>query len=528
MSTQQNTDVLIIGAGPVGLFAANELHRYGLSCRIIDKKETISSQSKALGLHIRTLDVFKDCGFLDEILKEGLKIDGLLLKENDKTLVNASFSEIEANYHFLIDLPQNQTETIFYQALSNKGITVEWQKELIALTQDKEEVTAIVKTKEGDEQIKAKWLIAADGAHSKVRDCLNLPFIGNAYKETWWLADLSIEWQEPHNKLVIFASHKGPVACFPIAKNRYRIVMTASENKKEALQLSDIEDVFKQRTTVPFQLSNPIWLSQFGIAHRQIENYQHGRIFLAGDAAHIHSPIGGQGLNTGIQDIYNLIWKLALVDKKLSPESLLRSYQLERHPIAKAVLKKTDRMTKLVTLKNPLLISIRNFALKILSSIELLRKEILTEIAELKIAYAKSPIVSQIGENTGFKLGQYLPNFPIKNIKTEESIYIHELVQGTKHHLFIIEGSNLNLDTLLSLENIIKEKYKDLIEVHLILNKNKDRNFYSQFLDEQALMPSRFKIKQSTLLLVRPDKYIGLVQSSIDNQFSEYLKNIFL
>lgn len=315
--SQQNIDVLIVGAGPVGLFCANEVMRHGLTCRIIDKKTQLSEQSKALGIHIRTLNVLEDCGCIDEILQQGHKVEGVLFKSKGKTLVDASFASIDADRHYLIDLPQNQTEAILAHTLQAKGTPIEWETELTHVSQSPTEITATIRKPNNKiELVNANWLIACDGAHSTVRHQVQAEFKGAKYDQTWWLADLLIDWQISDKRMVVYITNQGPLACFPMGNKRYRLVLSAPPGEKPTdLTLEDIQQVFKERSSDPATLSHPIWLSQFSLHHRQIQQYRYDRMFFAGDAAHIHSPMGGQGLNTGIQDIYNLVWKLALVEK---------------------------------------------------------------------------------------------------------------------------------------------------------------------------------------------------------------------
>lgn len=335
-------DVLIVGAGPVGLFCANELSRQGLNCRLVDKKTTLSDKSKALALHIRTLDLIKDCGFLDEILLEGHQVDGIMFKSNGKELIHATFNALKVDRPYVIDLPQSKTEHILFQNLIKKGIQVEWETELTAVQQEHDFNLATLKHSDGrDEEVKASWIIACDGSHSTLRKLVKAEFVGSSYKQTWWLADVRIDWALPENKILLYVSEKGPAACFPMGDKRYRLVMTAPEKiMHQEPTMENIEQTFKARCSDNVLLSDPHWISQFGIDHKQIQNYRYGRIFFAGDSAHVHSPMGGQGMNTGLQDIYNLAWKLALVHKGLAKESLLDSYHKERHPIAAEVLKK--------------------------------------------------------------------------------------------------------------------------------------------------------------------------------------------
>jgi 2-polyprenyl-6-methoxyphenol hydroxylase-like FAD-dependent oxidoreductase len=517
-----NIDVLIVGAGPVGLFCANELLRHGLTCRIIDKKSHLSEQSKALGLHIRTLDVLEDCGLLDKIKQQGQKVDGALIKSNDKILVDANFSSLTCtDRHYLIDLPQNQTEEILYQSLLEKGGTVDWETELTHISQAPEEITATLKTGNFIQLYNANWLIACDGAHSTVRHLLNMEFKGAPYKQMWWLADVHIDWQVNEHRFAAYIDKNGPLACFPMGGKRWRIVMTATNESLEAPTLNDIAQVFKQRVSDNAVLYNPIWLSAFSIHHRQIQHYREDRVFFSGDAAHIHSPMGGQGLNTGLQDVYNLVWKLAMVIKKQARPKLLDTYHEERFPIGQDVLKKTDMMTRMILLKNPLAIRLRNLFIRFMASIPFIKNQLIKDIAELSISYNKSSIVHISGHNHSLKAGSYIPNFELIDAVSQKKQNSKTLTKGTLHHLFIFAGQKANkIPYAIQLAQALTQKYAHTIKVHLVLIEKTTSidPRISLLLDPNKEVHRQYKLKKTSLLLVRPDKYIGMVQTPINEK----------
>lgn len=518
MQTNHIVDVLVVGAGPVGLFCAHELHRHGLTCRIIDKKGGLSDKSKALGIHIRTLDVMEDCGLLKEILLQGHQVRGARLNSTGRQLVEVTFDQVGSDRHYLIDLPQNKTEAILNQHLSEKGIHVEWHSELLTIDQQPSSVEARIKNENGQhETVQAKWIIACDGAHSTMRHLVGEVFVGSAYEQNWWLADVYVDWDQPEDLMMIYISEKGPLACFPMGKQRYRVVMTAPPAFRGEPELADIAQEFKQRSQAKFSLSNPQWISQFSIHHRQIQQYRHQRVFFAGDAAHIHSPMGGQGLNTGIQDIYNLVWKLALVNKDLAQDALLDSYQAERFPVGKNVLKKTDMMTKMILLQNPILIRLRNNFIRLVTSIQWIKTALAKDLAELTISYAKSPIVINQATSCQFKAGQFVGHFTLINKQDGLGLSIQQITQGTLHHLFLFTGMNPPL-MLADMAVNLQKKVGKWLQIHLVTNDTIARklDFPAIFIDDNEKVHQQFAIEQPTALLVRPDKYIGLVQSPVN------------
>lgn len=510
-------DVLVVGAGPVGLFCANELVRHGLRCRIIDKKSDLSVHSKALGIHIRTLDVLQDCDLLEPFLTQGLKVHGARIQSGNQLLASLDFKHIDASRDYLVDLPQNQSETILYTALTHKGVAVEWQSELTAMTQYPTHVDARIRQADGAEQtIQAQWIIACDGAHSTLRHLLAAEFVGSEYPHHWWLADLHIDWSLADDRMIIYPSSQGPLACFPMGNKRYRLVLTAPSDAVMP-ELADIQQAFQQRTKSDAVLSDPVWISPFSIHHRQIQQYRHERVFFCGDAAHIHSPLGGQGLNTGIQDAYNLVWKLALVQKRKAPDRLLDTYHSERYPVGQNVLRKTDVMTRMLLIKNPLLIALRNQMLYWLASVPGIRKRIARDLAELNIRYQNSLIVKSIGKKTGFKAGEYAPAMLLKNLHDRTHLSLDEICKGTKHHLFLFVGKQDNVTKVNVKASVLSQKFTDVLAVHIVLLDTPSiyPDSLSIWIDINQAIHQQFALDEPTALLVRPDKYTGLVQSPV-------------
>lgn len=523
-------DVLVVGAGPVGLFCAYELKRYGLNCRLIDKKNSLSEQSKALGLHIRTLDLFTDVGLIDEVLAQGQRVTGVVFKSQGKTLMHTTFESIKANRHFLIDLPQNKTERILYEGLLAKGLNVEWQTTLHALSQHEEGVVATVVNEQGmQEEIHASWLIACDGAHSTVRHLSQLAFIGAGYPQQWWLADLLIDWALPDDKMMIYLSKEGPLACFPMGNKRYRLVLTAPASATKEPDLEAIRQAFAVRSSDKGCLTEPLWITTFSLHHRQIQHYRCQRVFFAGDAAHIHSPMGGQGLNTGLQDVYNLVWKLALVQNHQVSASLLDSYHAERFPVGKAVLVKTHVMTKMILWKNPLLIRLRNRLLSFMLSIPKIANTFARDVAELAISYAKSPIVNDLARDKRLRAGSYLVDFPLYALTdTTLPIPLSTVIQGRQHHLLLVASANhADFSTLVAIAQWIQADYASLIVPHLVvpLAMPVDKRYH--FAVWRYANDAPFGARELAILL-RPDKYIGLTLAPVTRQAIEgYLMRLF-
>lgn len=526
---QTHTDVLIVGAGPVGLFLANELLRHGLRCQIIDKKTGLSTHSKALGIHIRSLEMFADSGFIDKILQRGHAVKGMIFKHQQQDIAAITFEHTDAPYHHVIDLPQDETEAVLAEGLNQKDTAVLWQTELLRFEEHIDHIVATVQQPDQTEAtLTASWLVACDGAHSTVRHLLNLDFLGSPYQEHWWLADLHIDWDLANDHMMVYLDHDGPMALFPMAQQRYRLVMIAPADGPETPTLSDVQQLFAKKCPQPARLRDPLWINGFNLQHRQIQQYRHSRVFLAGDAAHIHSPLGGQGMNTGLQDAYNLAWKLALTQRGLATERLLDSYHAERYPVGHRVLHETDRMTKAFTLKNPVAIQLRNQLMKFLTSFEVVKDKLANNMAELLVQYPHSPIVEQHGHLT-VKTGQLLPYVHLQQPQGQTQ-HLFEVCQGTVHHLLLFSRtSNAEVHTAAShLYQEIQQRYPNLITVHWIGADQPQAWPGLHWLDPDHNAWHKIGAQGPCLLLTRPDQYLAYVQDSLDAKpLLDYLAKIF-
>ncbi|HKR07132.1 MAG TPA: FAD-dependent monooxygenase, partial [Bacteroidia bacterium] len=343
------TKVLIIGAGPTGLMMACQLSRFGIDFIIIDKNPGPSEKSKALAVQARSLEIYGQMGIADKAIEQGQKSKGANLVVKGKKIIRIPFGDIGRQfsaYPFLHILEQNKNEQLLIEYLGQKNISVTWNSELLNFSQRDKELKATIKTKNDQQEIMTDWMIGADGGKSAVRHLLNLEFSGDTYENIFYVADTKVEWDLGYNELIGYLSKKTLTAFFPMkGEKRFRLVGILPEQfqDEENVTFSDIQSVIKNSIETKIDFSDTKWFSVYRLHHRCVNHFREGRCFLAGDAAHIHSPAGGQGMNTGLQDAYNLAWKLALVIKKIAGEKLLDSYNAERLPLAKRLVKTTDR-----------------------------------------------------------------------------------------------------------------------------------------------------------------------------------------
>ena len=349
--------VLIVGAGPTGLTAALELSRLGIPVRIIDKQAAPPTTSRAVGVQARTLELLELRGLADEMVRLGNPGLAASFYGGGKRVFRLDFTRIDSRYHYLLFISQAETERILRTAVEKQGVRIERGVELVGLAQDvlshdPNPVRVVLRHADGRlEQAQAPWLISAEGAHSTVRATLDLPFEGKTRDEQYALGDLHIDGELAETDLHIFSSEHGFLGLFPMGNRRFRLMASnplSRPSKDTAPTLQELQAIYDQRSQVPARFRDMSWSSWFRINSRMVARLKVGRLLLGGDAAHIHSPAGAQGMNTGIQDMINLAWKLALVLKGQAPPALLDTYEQERLPVIRDVLAKTEGMTNVI------------------------------------------------------------------------------------------------------------------------------------------------------------------------------------
>jgi 2-polyprenyl-6-methoxyphenol hydroxylase-like FAD-dependent oxidoreductase len=398
--------VLIAGAGPVGLTLAAELARYGVSVRLIDKTAAGTDKSKALVVWSRTLELLDRAGCADAFIAAGQKVVAAnVVAGGDKEIGRIDLTDVDSPYPYALMLPQSETERLLEEHLGRLGLRVERSTELVdfaaadsALVDGGSGVTATVRRPDGtSETIDSDWLVGCDGAHSTVRHQRGMAFPGDTLDTEWVLADVHVTGlTTPESELALYWHEDGMLAFFPIGPGRYRIIADLGPPRTEHLQdptLAEIQALVERRGPAGIALTDPVWLSAFRINERKVEHYRDDKIFLAGDAAHIHSPAGGQGMNTGMQDAFNLAWKLALVGSgQAGPERLLASYSAERSPIGAQVVANTARLTTLATLRGHTVQAARNFIAGLVFGLAPVRRAMASAVTEISIGYPHSPL----------------------------------------------------------------------------------------------------------------------------------------
>lgn len=554
-------DALVVGAGPVGLVMASELRRHGLSCRIIDRADGPSIWSKAQVIHARTLECFQDMGVVDEILAHGRTVSGSRIATPElQAIARIELGGIDSPYPYFLSLSQRETELLLAKHLEQThDVRIERNVTLESYTQDADGVVAqLVHIDGSTEEVRVPWLLGCDGAHSVVRKTLGLPFEGSTYDQRIVQADVRVDF--PHavhdDEIAIFLGPQGMLAFFPLpGEHRYRM-LAFDPGDERPVEIDLFKALLADRGPKGAELSDPAWMVDFRIHCRLAARYRVGRAFLSGDAAHIHSPAGGQGMNMGIQDAYNLAWKLALVQRGKAKETILDSYEAERRPIAESVLRATDASTKglatVISLKSPIAMGIRNHLMNFVTSLDVVKGRAGRSLSQIEVGYPKSPIVGQdqvslwsvgvggsaehpglsdwIHFGDGPAPGTRVPDMPIGD-KT-----LFEVLRGPQHTLLCFDGVAATDEGYHRLAQIIvhaQNRLGDGLKAFVVVpTSTRPEGLAAEtpvLFDTEGEMHRRFGARSECLYLVRPDGYVAYrCQPADEHRFSAYLDRLFV
>jgi 2-polyprenyl-6-methoxyphenol hydroxylase-like FAD-dependent oxidoreductase len=534
-------DVLIVGAGPTGLTLAAQLHTFGLRTRLIDRLLDRTRESRALVVQARSLEILESLGLADTLVARGRTTARLQIHVDGHVAAEVRLGDIEAvdtQFPFLLFVSQAETEKVLDEYLTSVGITVEWGVELLNFQTDESGVTSAVRHGNGrEEHVRVRYLVGCDGAHSTVRRGVGIPFRGDAYPQHFVLGDVEIDGPLERDSIHSFATGQGFAIFFPLGRPRsWRMIgmetnvpsVADAEEGTSDLSLEELQLVADRSTCGQLRLYDPAWLTRFRLHHRLTAHYRAGRVFLAGDAAHIHSPVGGQGMNTGIQDAWNLGWKLALVARGVAGEALLESYEAERWPIGRFLLRTTDRIFSVfATLMSTGPLSVR--LLQVVAS-RLMpwvvsrrrgRAFAFRAISELAIHYRKSPAVTE-GQprlRRGPKAGDRLPDASVTRDGQDTSL--HQEMAGPHLNLLLC-GVPERWDA--AQVAALRESYGDLLKVHYLSGKAHPGDLR----DGDGTAFSRLGVREAGQYLVRPDGYVGFRSSGTDlNGLFRYLARWF-
>ncbi len=439
--------VLIVGAGPTGLAAAMSLARAQVPVRLIDKATRPDPHSRAIGIQARTLELLEQHRLIEPFLDLGHRARAANLYANGQRLVRLDFDPLQTRYPYMLFLDQSVTERLLTAHLATLGVEIERGVELTMFSQGAAGINATLQRSNGHtETLHPSYLIAADGAHSGVRHRLAMSFAGKTFEQTFMLADMQADVGWPDDEFHIFASGEGLAALFPMGKGRYRLMADHAsapradgepapraasapadplESAPESAPASALEStsapaappsldecraIAAARVQHPITLTDLHWSGYFHLNSRMVEQLRVGRVFLAGDSAHVHSPAGAQGMNTGMQEAFNLGWKLARVLNGAAPDRLLDTYHIERHPIERDVLRQSSFITHMAEADHGPLRLLRDHVMPVLAALGPLRDAARLQVSELAIQYRRSPLTLERVLDGGPRAGERAPD----------------------------------------------------------------------------------------------------------------------
>lgn len=502
------TEVLIVGAGPTGLSLARQLARFGVDFVVVDKKEDTTPHSKAIGVQARTLEIYEQIGIAENLVQKGWIADTVRLIGGGEVRGELDLRSIGSGmspFPFLLIVEQGIHERIVYEDLKNAGSDVRWRTGMTSFEQTETGVAAILEVEGKTEKVEAQYLIGCDGAHSSVRRELGLKFEGSTFERLFYVADVEIDWEFSHDALHVNLGEDTITAFFPLrGENRWRVVGTFPEghDKDEGdILFEEIERQVTEDTSLKFDITRVNWFSVYKVHSRAVERFSSGRCFLAGDSAHIHTPAGAQGMNTGIQDGYNLAWKLAQVIKHKAPPTLLETYNEERLPNAKRLLNTTDRFFDFAAsdewltsfLRKNVFPYVANFAL----SFDAVKQIVFPLVSQIGISYRESSL-SQIVGGFSVSAGDRMPWFEI------DGRNIYEDLTAPMFHLAVFSDGKTEIPPL---SDELMKRWNGRIDSH------------SYSLNDRAI--EAFGCDHTFFIILRPDNYIGLLSDRLSPELVE-------
>ncbi len=537
-------DVLIVGAGPVGMTAASELARWGVNVRIVDKKPGPTEESRAGLVQVRTLEVLDAIGIVDHWKAVGYPLNYTGFRAFGKRLGTIDLSGVNSPHPAPLMIGQDVTEQLLCQQLQSVGIPVEYTVEALGFTQDKDGVNVTLRHADGQEELAhAHWIIGCEGSHSLVRETLNISWSGQRYEDQEVLIlDATLRWSYPLGRGYVFIEKDLLLICFPWNDaGSYRFICvrwTDADSNHSQPSLAEMQQLLQQivcNVADPdASLENPTWSSRFHLQYSLAGHMRQGRALIAGDAVHVHAPVAGQGMNTGMQDAFNLAWKLASVIKGVVRPELLDSYNLERHIVAQSLISGTDRSFRVLTHPNTLV----EWVMKLLGPIalnwETIQNRFRTTVAETDIGYPDSPLTEERVGSHGLAAGDRVPDATVVRLSDRQTIRLFEVLRGTRWTLLLLGGWEAVAETYASLQDIgktISSKYREHVETFLVAAglPIPSNSSVPVLMDLEHSLHKQFEADSTCLYLVRPDWYVGFrgKPENIDNLMA-YLARVFI
>jgi 2-polyprenyl-6-methoxyphenol hydroxylase-like FAD-dependent oxidoreductase len=425
--------VLIVGAGPSGLLLAGDLAAAGVACTVLERRAGESNLTRAFAVHARTLELLDARGVADELIGTGIKVDGVRLFGQ----AEIDLTQLPSRFPFLLITPQYHTERVLEERARALGAGIVHGAEVTGLRQDADGVEVDVRAADGTvQQRRAAWVVGADGVRSAVREALDLPFPGRSVVESVMLADVRLE-TAPSDLLPLGANASGFAFIAPFGDGWHRVIAWNRRHQlpdSEPVDLDELRETTRAAIGTDFGMHDPRFMSRFHSDERQVPNYRVGRVLLIGDAAHVHSPAGGQGMNTGLQDAANLGWKLAADINGWAPAGLLDSYHAERHPVGRTVLRMSGTLLRLVLVRSLLARAARSALARLATRVGPASRRLAGRLSGIAIAYPAPPGAHR-------QAGKRAPDIPLAG-GDQLPIRLYEALRAGRFVLVVPEGDH--------------------------------------------------------------------------------------
>lgn len=525
MST--NASILIIGAGPTGMVLAVDLARRGIIPRVIDADSPDTKESRAVAIVARSLEMLDDLGLAETAIDRGIPLRALNFHEGDSLLAEMDLTAIDSPFPMDLCIPQWETVGLLRTRAEALGVQIEWNTRLSTLDTNNHGTVAELISPDGTERYRTDWLIGCDGAHSTVRRALGIGRKTSDLRRGFILGDVNADWDLVRDRFHAFFGKTGLVAVFPMPGGFWRILAsTPDDQPPKSPGLGDFAHYVGLQTPLDSNLSDLQWSSSFVAREGLAERYRVGRVLLAGDAAHSHSPVAGQGMNTGMQDAYNLAWKLGLVATGKADQSLIDSYAAERRPVAESVIQATSTTTRVVTSRTTPFRRARNEGLRMLGRLNSVQRRMSIALGEYAINYRDSDLVVDRwsgskprawsdNPDTGPHAGDLVRDAYLES--RDGPVALRHLLQGTEHHLIVFAADTSDPDTLNGWEAAARDAIGDLGQVHIVTRVHFHNGAEGTGLvDRRNEAHDRYGARRPSLYLVRPDKYIAYRDDNIN------------
>lgn len=514
-------EIVVVGAGPTGLTVACELARQGVPCRVVDQAAEPSSSSRAIAVFPRTLEILDGIGAAQPLIDCARPMQVANFYSRGSRIGRVSMTGLSGTrFPFSLAVPQAQTERVLEERLQRLGGTVERGVTLSGLKQRAGGSVALtLEGASGEEQVEADWVIGADGAHSAVRKLSQIAFDGKATNDAFVIVDAFCDGGPVSGEGHWFFSPDGLLVVVALPDGSYRLAATiAPGSEGSALELDFVQGLVDRRIPGGAVRLRSLRSAGWGVArvhvHTRIASaFRAGRCLLAGDAAHIYSPVGGQGMNGGIQDAHNLAWKLALACRSAGSDTLLDSYDAERRPLAHEILRATSAQTRLGTLRSPVTRALRDRLLARATKSGALDRRMAPQLSQLGVRYTSGGAVVPNGKKG--PQGTRLPDAPLDAPGNAQRTTF-ALLGERRFTILALSPSQSELDALRELEAHLRREYDDLVAVCPIW-RTAGKAPPNELVDGEGQLHDRLGAKGASLCLVRPDAHVAYAGSIADH-----------